>query len=196
MLWLNPLALFALAAVAAPILIHILDPAAGGALSVSDAAVPAADAARGDPPPPARGRRAARGPRRAARGGGRRAGGPAARHRRATSGVGSRASCARSSSTRSASRAAPLGQQASDGPGAVATSRPSQAASLADGIRRAVLWLDAAPPARREIVIASPFPIGSITQADVAAVPAGHRRPLRADRHAAQPRAPFPPDGC
>jgi hypothetical protein len=44
--------------------------------------------------------------------------------------------------------------------------------SLADGIRRATLWLDAAPPARREIVIASSFPIGSITQADVAAIPA------------------------
>lgn len=45
--------------------------------------------------------------------------------------------------------------------------------SLADGIRRAILWLDTAPPARREIVIASTFPIGSITNADVAAVPAG-----------------------
>ena len=45
-------------------------------------------------------------------------------------------------------------------------------ASLPDGIRRAMLWLDTAPPARREIVVASPFPIGSITQADVAAVPA------------------------
>jgi hypothetical protein len=46
-------------------------------------------------------------------------------------------------------------------------------ASLADGIRRAVLWLDTAPPARREIVIASTFPIGSITDGDVGAVPAG-----------------------
>src|SRR6185295_4381492 len=44
-------------------------------------------------------------------------------------------------------------------------------ATLADGIRRAVLWLDTTPPARREIVIASSFPIGSITNADVAAVP-------------------------
>jgi len=44
-------------------------------------------------------------------------------------------------------------------------------ATLADGIRRAVFWLDTAPPARREIVIASSFPIGSITNADVAAVP-------------------------
>jgi hypothetical protein len=47
------------------------------------------------------------------------------------------------------------------------------AGPLADGIRRAILWLDTTPPARREIVIASPFPIGSITQADVAAIPAG-----------------------
>jgi hypothetical protein len=47
------------------------------------------------------------------------------------------------------------------------------AATLADGIRRAILWLDTAPPARREIVIASAFPIGSITDADIAAVPAG-----------------------
>jgi hypothetical protein len=47
-----------------------------------------------------------------------------------------------------------------------------QGASLSDGIRRAVLWLDSAPPARREIVIASPLPIGSITHADVASIPA------------------------
>ncbi len=45
--------------------------------------------------------------------------------------------------------------------------------SLPDGIGRAILWLDTTPPARREIVIASPFPIGSITNADVAAVPRG-----------------------
>lgn len=44
---------------------------------------------------------------------------------------------------------------------------------LADGLRRGVLWLDNAPPGRREIVIASRFPIGSITQADVAAIPSG-----------------------
>lgn len=46
-----------------------------------------------------------------------------------------------------------------------------QAVSLADGIRRAVLWLDAAPPARREIVIASSFPIGSFGEADIALIP-------------------------
>ncbi|MCU1381400.1 MAG: hypothetical protein JWL71_97 [Acidobacteria bacterium] len=45
-------------------------------------------------------------------------------------------------------------------------------ASLADGIRRAILWLETAPPARREIVIQSPLPIGSISAADVAQIPA------------------------
>lgn len=44
-------------------------------------------------------------------------------------------------------------------------------ASLADGIRRAVAKLETAPPARREIVVSSAFPIGSIAQADVAAIP-------------------------
>ena len=47
-----------------------------------------------------------------------------------------------------------------------------ETASLTDGIRRAILWLETAPPARREVVISSPLPIGSITQADVAAIPA------------------------
>jgi len=47
-----------------------------------------------------------------------------------------------------------------------------EAPSLADGLRRAVHWLDSAPPARQEIVIASPLPIGSITQADIASIPA------------------------
>jgi hypothetical protein len=45
--------------------------------------------------------------------------------------------------------------------------------SLPDGIRRAVLWLENTPPARREIVIASPLPIGSITPADLTAIPGG-----------------------
>ena len=49
--------------------------------------------------------------------------------------------------------------------------RTFDTALLADGVRRAVLWLDAAPPARREIVIASALPIGSISQADLAAIP-------------------------
>ena len=46
-----------------------------------------------------------------------------------------------------------------------------EATSLADGIRRATLWLAAAPPARREIAIASALPIGSISPADLAAIP-------------------------
>ena len=58
------------------------------------------------------------------------------------------------------------GRQASD------TDQVFETASLGDGIRRAILWLDTAPPARRELVIASPFPIGSITPADIAAIPA------------------------
>jgi hypothetical protein len=45
------------------------------------------------------------------------------------------------------------------------------ATDLADGIRRAILWLDAAPPARREILIASTLAIGSITAADIALIP-------------------------
>jgi Aerotolerance regulator N-terminal len=47
------------------------------------------------------------------------------------------------------------------------------ATSLPDGARRAASWLETAPPARRELVIVSPFAIGSITAADVAAIPAG-----------------------
>jgi hypothetical protein len=43
---------------------------------------------------------------------------------------------------------------------------------LRDGIRRAVAWLDAAPPARRELTIVSPFAIGSVTAADIAGIPA------------------------
>jgi len=51
-------------------------------------------------------------------------------------------------------------------------SRDFIATSLPDGIRRAVAWLEKAPPARRELVVVSPFAIGSLTAADVAAVPA------------------------
>ena len=51
-------------------------------------------------------------------------------------------------------------------------SREFIATSLSDGIRRAVAWLENAPPARRELVVVSRFAIGSLTAADVAAVPA------------------------
>jgi hypothetical protein len=47
------------------------------------------------------------------------------------------------------------------------------AASLSDGIHRAVAWLDAAPPARRELVVAGRLTIGSVADADIAGVPAG-----------------------
>jgi hypothetical protein len=63
--------------------------------------------------------------------------------------------------------------------------------SLPDGIRRAILWLETTPPARREIVVASALSIGSITQADVAAIPRGigvrfeRRQTLPATRTAA-----------
>jgi hypothetical protein len=40
-----------------------------------------------------------------------------------------------------------------------------------EGLRRAVAWLEEAPPARREIVCVSPLAIGSVTAADLAAVP-------------------------
>ena len=43
--------------------------------------------------------------------------------------------------------------------------------SLSDGIQRARVWLDAAPPARRELVIISPLALGSVSAADLALVP-------------------------
>jgi len=46
------------------------------------------------------------------------------------------------------------------------------ASPLFDGIRRAIAWLETAPAARRELVVMSSFPLGSITAADVAGVPA------------------------
>jgi hypothetical protein len=46
-----------------------------------------------------------------------------------------------------------------------------EAVSMSDGINRAVAWLDAAPPARRELVIAGHLTIGSVGEADIAGVP-------------------------
>ena len=40
-----------------------------------------------------------------------------------------------------------------------------------EGLTRAVDWLAHQPPGRREVVIRSPLPLGSITAADIAAVP-------------------------
>jgi aerotolerance regulator-like protein len=45
--------------------------------------------------------------------------------------------------------------------------------SIAEGLGRASAWLNAEPPARREIVAISAFPLGALSGADVAAIPAG-----------------------
>jgi hypothetical protein len=42
---------------------------------------------------------------------------------------------------------------------------------LRDGIARAVAWFDAAPPARRELVVVAPFALGSLARIDLAEVP-------------------------
>jgi hypothetical protein len=68
-------------------------------------------------------------------------------------------------STPEAARASP----ASDRP---FRSQTFAAPSLADGISRAVAWLETMPPARRELMVVSPFAIGSITAAHLARVPA------------------------
>jgi aerotolerance regulator-like protein len=47
-----------------------------------------------------------------------------------------------------------------------------QGPDLRDRLRRAVAALEKAPPARREIIVSSAFPLGSLTAADIAAVPA------------------------
>jgi hypothetical protein len=43
--------------------------------------------------------------------------------------------------------------------------------SLPDGLPGALAWLDNAPPARRELVIAGPLALGSVTAADLSSVP-------------------------
>jgi len=165
MLWLNPVALFALAAVAAPILIHILiqrkaerfpfptlrflQPTRLAAirrhllddwplLAVRIALLAAAGAALAAPLLVTSARRQAWDRR-----------------------------VARAIVTEDAA-----GRFGGDVVPAASLQQTFQGASLSDGIRRAVLWLDSAPPARREIVIASPLPIGSITHADVGSIPA------------------------
>ena len=74
-----------------------------------------------------------------------------------------------------------------------ALQRTFSGVAIPDGIRRAIVWLGTAPPARREIVIASPFPIGSITPADVAAIPAGIG--VRFERTGTLPRTRIVPGG-
>ena len=74
-----------------------------------------------------------------------------------------------------------------------ALQRTFSGVAISDGIRRAIVWLGTAPPARREIVIASPFPIGSITPADVAAIPADIG--VRFERTGTLPRTRIVPGG-
>jgi hypothetical protein len=164
-LWLNPSALFALAAIAAPILIHILiqrkaerfpfptlrflQPTRLAAirrhlvedwplLAVRVALLAAAAAALAGPLIVTSGRRQAWDRR-----------------------------VARAIVTDGSAR-----RPGGDGAPAPALQQTFSATSLSDGTRRAVLWLDSAPPARREIVIASPLPIGSVTDADIGSIPA------------------------
>ena len=169
------------------------DPAARGALSVSDAAVPAADAAGGDPPSPARGSAAARGPRRGARRGGRRAGRPAAGHRGAAAGVGS-PHRPRIVVDRRATRRLPSDGASSTTPRISNDASTRPRSPTASAARRS--GSTTAPPARREIVIASPFPIGSITQADIAAIPPSIGVRFERTRHAAGDADRRRPAGC
>ena len=83
--------------------------------------------------------------------------------------------------------------QAGDRPERAARQQSFRATSLPDGIRRAILWLDTAPPARREIVVSSAFPIGSITPADVDAIPADIG--VRVERSGTLPRTRTVPGG-
>jgi len=79
------------------------------------------------------------------------------------------------------------GFQPRDGAARPFQARAFDASDVRDGIRRAVAWLDTAPPARREMVIASAFPIGSLTAEDIAAVPASIG--LRFERTGALPES-------
>lgn len=189
MLWLNPLALFALASVALPLLIHLLiqrradrfpfptlrflQPTPLAAirrhlfedlplLAVRMAVLAAAAAALAGPLLVTEARRHAW-------------------DRRMVSAV----------VTHDVTRA--FGVRDREGGSAPALRRTFSGAGIPDGIRRAILWLETAPPARREIVIASPFPIGSITPVDVAAIPAGIG--VRFERTGTLPRTRTVPGG-
>src|SRR5262245_26490316 len=50
--------------------------------------------------------------------------------------------------------------------------RKFRVSDLPAGINQAVAWLDSAPPARRELLIAAPLTIGSIAAADLSTIPA------------------------
>jgi hypothetical protein len=182
MIWLNPLALFALAVIAAPILIHILvqrraerfsfptlrflQPTRLAAirrhlledamvLAVRAAILAAAVAALAAPLIVTAARRQAW-------------------ERRIVRAIVEDDDVAAASAPEALRRGpAPRSESAGSQPESPPPYRMQQftAASLQDGIRRAVAWLDTAPPARRELLVFSTFAIGSITEADVEAIP-------------------------
>jgi hypothetical protein len=65
--------------------------------------------------------------------------------------------------------------------------------SLRDSVRRATAWLEQTPPARRELIIASPLAIGSLDAADVALIPASIG--IRFERQRALPQTRTVPAG-
>jgi len=67
--------------------------------------------------------------------------------------------------------AQPPGSPTADASQPVLAAREFETRELPEGIRRAVAWLETAPPARRELVVAAPLTIGSLSGTDVAAVP-------------------------
>ena len=195
MIWLNPLALFALAAMAAPILIHILVLRRAerfsfptlrflqptrlaairrhlvedvGLLAVRAAILAAAVAALAAPLIITAARRQAW-ERRIVRA-------------IVVDSVGAEFEARSGTDQRRPLRPAPRSESPESQPAASAPEargrgpapyRTQQftAASLQEGIRRAVAWLETAPPARRELVIVSAFAIGSVGAADVEAIP-------------------------
>jgi len=167
-IWLNPAALFSLVAAAAPILIHILAqrraerlafptlrflrPTRLAAirrrvledpllLAVRVAIVAAAVAAVAGPLVVTPGRRSAWNER-----------------------------VARASVMTTSAPATANGVRAANG-APVFQARDFRGLSIADGVRRAVDWLERNPPARRELVVTAPLTIGSLSAADLAAVP-------------------------
>jgi len=70
---------------------------------------------------------------------------------------------------------------------AVGPRQQFDSADLRQGLRRAVAWLDNAPPARREIVVTAPLTIGTLDERDVKAVPPSTG--LRFERSGETPRS-------
>src|SRR5262249_10328250 len=50
-------------------------------------------------------------------------------------------------------------------------SQTFETAAVSDAIPRAVVWLESAPPARRELLIVGPLALGSVSAEDLAVVP-------------------------